>query len=85
MRRWLSIALVPLLWGCIPIGIRGTNMPFASLERPLPEQCRIATSDRHRRDVGVDLQSGEGRARSTTCAIDPDPTPELPAVSNRRS
>jgi hypothetical protein len=30
MQRWLGLLLVPLLCGCIPIGVRSSTMPYAS-------------------------------------------------------
>ena len=59
MRRWLSIALVPLLSACIPIGIRGQNMPYASLARPVHERCQLTrAADEHRSDAGEDWRAG---------------------------
>jgi hypothetical protein len=58
MRRWLGIALLPLLSGCIPIGIRGSNMPYASLARPLDERGQvIEAADQRRSDAGEERRA----------------------------
>ena len=76
MRRWLSIALVPLLSGCIPIGIRGQNMPYASFARPIDDRCQASrAADHHCSDAGeekhADLNAGErvdaAEARQNGC------------------
>src|ERR1051325_3751562 len=66
--RWISVVpillLVPLLDGCIPIGVRAGTMPYASLGRPFDHHCQVAeATDQHRGDAGeqqgADLKSSE--------------------------
>jgi len=70
MRRWLSIALVPLLSACIPIGIRGQNMPYASFAPPLHSRCHLSqatqAADPHRGDAGSGQPSFATRAMSAS-------------------
>jgi len=57
MRRWIGVLLVPLVSGCIPIGIRGSNMPYASPARPLDHQRQIS--------LATDEQDGNPQAQQS--------------------
>ena len=59
MRTMICVVLILLLAGCIPIGIRGQNMPYASLARPVHERCQLTrAADEHRSDAGEDWRAG---------------------------
>ena len=61
----VSILLLAFsLAGCIPIGVRGSTMPYASLARPFDQERQIAkATDEHGRNAGqqqgADLKSGK--------------------------
>ncbi|HEX8011560.1 MAG TPA: hypothetical protein VF814_11590 [Casimicrobiaceae bacterium] len=62
MRVWISLLLAVLLSGCLPIGIRGSTLPFqgaaessaiaeTSLAEPLRDSGQVAQlTHEHRRD-----------------------------------